>query len=134
AKAVATGGHRLRATFHGKEGVDLVARESPRAADGQQTPEIVFAQPCGGNLRSNDGTAWIERSRTERRRRCEGRSGLSRRRSPVRVPRSRSSTCKSTSLVAKLGVSDGRLLRSRIDPACCPPITMERTRPPSRSC
>src|SRR5882724_13012472 len=32
---------------------------SPRAADGQQTPEIVSAQPCGGNLRSDGRTASI---------------------------------------------------------------------------
>src|SRR6266576_3255715 len=35
---------------------------SPRAADGQQTPEIVSAQPCGGSLRSDGRTASIERS------------------------------------------------------------------------
>ena len=59
---------------------------SPRAANRQQTSEIASAQPCGAILWSDRGTAWIKRSRSERRRRCDGRSGLSRRRSRVRVP------------------------------------------------
>src|SRR6266699_3382708 len=32
---------------------------SPRAADGQQTPEFVSGQPCGGRLRSDGRTASI---------------------------------------------------------------------------
>jgi hypothetical protein len=84
-KTVAMGCDRLPKGAHGRRGRPGGSRDLLRQQTGSKRLKRLRST-VRSQLLEGRGAAWIERSRTERRRRCDSRSGLPRRRSRVRVP------------------------------------------------